>query len=38
MNMMRYEQFECVWDAIEAKPRYKTVAAMMRASKIVVVR
>jgi hypothetical protein len=34
MNMMRYEQIESVWDAIEAKPRYETVAAVMRALKV----
>jgi hypothetical protein len=34
MNKMRYEQFESVWNAIEAKPRFETVAAVMRALKV----
>jgi hypothetical protein len=33
-SMMRYEQFESVWDAIEAMPRYETVAAVMRAMNV----
>jgi hypothetical protein len=35
--MMRYEQFKSVWDATEAKSRYDTVAAVMRALETKVV-
>jgi DNA-binding phage protein len=33
-NMMKYEQFESVWDAIGAKPRHETVVAVMRALNV----
>jgi hypothetical protein len=34
MNVMRYEQFERVRHAIDTKPRYETVAAVMQALKV----
>jgi hypothetical protein len=34
MNIVKYEQIESVWDAVEAKPTYETVAAVMRVLKV----